>query len=105
MLKIIFVRLLPAEVDDLKHRMNEAMHKLKKKPCKKSEKVRYFTLDVFKVTSGGNIKHSEVNYVLTAAAVTNSVNFCRSIKNTEINVETPEWKWFRIVSTGGRYLT
>ena len=63
MLKIIFVRLLLAEVHDLKHRMNEAMYTLKKKPCKKSEKGRYFTLDVSKVTSGGNITHAATNYV------------------------------------------
>jgi hypothetical protein len=81
------------------------MHKMKKKPCKKSEKVRYFTLDVFKVTSGGNIKHSEANYVLTAAAVTNSVTFVEISKTLKINVVKTEWNWFRIVTTGGRRLT
>ena len=91
-------------MDDLKHRTNEAMRKLKKKPCKKSEKVRYFTLDVFKVTSGGNIKHSGANYLLTAAAVTSSVTFVQISKTLKINVEKPEWKWFRIVTTGGRHL-
>ena len=75
MQKIIFVRLLLAEVHDLKHRMNEAMHTLKKKPCKTSEKGGYFTLDVFKVTSGGNITHAEANCVFTAAAVAKSVTF------------------------------
>jgi hypothetical protein len=55
--------------------MNEAMHKMKRKPCKKSEKGRYFCLGLFKVTSGGNIKHAEANYVFTAAAVTNSVTY------------------------------
>jgi hypothetical protein len=49
LLKTIFVRLLPAEVDDLKHRMNEAMHKLKRKPCKKSEKGRYFCFSLSKL--------------------------------------------------------
>jgi len=85
--------------------MNEAMHTLKKKPCKKSEKGRYFTLDVFKVTSGGNITHVEANYVFIAAAVTNSITFVDVLKTLKINVGRPEWNWFRIVSTGGRHLT
>jgi hypothetical protein len=63
-LKIVFIRLLPAEVDDLKHRMNEAIHKLKKKPCQKSGKGSYFTLDVYKLTSGGNKQHAENNYFI-----------------------------------------
>ena len=88
-LKIIFVRLLPAEVDDLKHRMNEAMHKLKRKPCKKSEKGRYFCLGLFKVTGQGNIIHAEANYVFTAAAVTNSLTFIEILKTLKIYVETP----------------
>jgi len=63
--------------------MNEAIHTLEKKPCKKSEKGPYFTLDVFKVTSGGNITHAEANYVFTAAAVTNSITFEKNIKNNK----------------------
>jgi hypothetical protein len=85
--------------------MNEAIHKLKKKPCKKSEKGRYFCLGLFKVTSGSNIKHAEANYVFTAAAGTNSATFVEIFKTQKINVDTPEWNWLRIVSTGGRHLT
>jgi hypothetical protein len=55
-------------------------------------------LNVFKVTSGGNIKHSEANYVFTAADVTNSVAFVEILKTLKINVETTEWIWFRIVA-------
>ena len=79
-LKVIFVRLLLAEVDDLKHRMNEAMHKLKKKPCKKSEKGLCITLYVFKVNSRGYIELAEVNYIFTASAVTNRVTLVDTLK-------------------------
>jgi hypothetical protein len=66
--------------------MNEAMHKLKKKPCKKSEKGLCFTLDVIKVAWRGNIKHAEVNYVFTASAVVNRVTFVAMLKTLKINV-------------------
>jgi hypothetical protein len=70
--------------------MKEAMHKLKRKPCKKYEKGRYFCLGLLKVTGGGNIIHAETNYVFTAAAVTDSVTFVEILKILKINVETPE---------------
>ena len=37
------------------------------------EKRRHFTLEFFRVTSGGNVKHAEANYLFTIE-ITNRCN-------------------------------